>query len=154
MWRLLALGAIGYAGQSTLFYLSLQRGTAATSILLFYAYPALVCAIGWARAARAAAVPAHVPRSALSAAGTALVATASGPVAIDPLGVACALGSALVFALYVLAGQRVAHGADAMRRRCGSPRAPPLHCACRRARSRGGLAVPDGAGRCCSPTAC
>ena len=45
--RLLALGAIGYAGQSTLFYLSLQRGTAATSILLFYAYPALVCAIGW-----------------------------------------------------------------------------------------------------------
>ena len=45
--RILALGAIGYAGQSSLFYLSLQRGTAATSILLFYAYPALVCVIGW-----------------------------------------------------------------------------------------------------------
>ena len=112
--QLLALGAIGYAGQSTLFYLSLQRGTAATSILLFYAYPALVCVIGWLALREPRPCRRTCVALVLSAAGTALVATASGSVAIDPLGVACALGSALVFALYVLAGQRAGHGADAM----------------------------------------
>lgn len=112
--RILALGAIGYAGQSSLFYLSLQRGTAATSILLFYAYPALVCLIGWLvlgerRPARRTALALG-----LSAAGTATVAAASGPLTVSALGVACALGSALVFALYLLAGQRLGGGTDAM----------------------------------------
>ncbi len=112
--RLLALGAIGYAGQSTLFYLSLQRGTAATSILLFYAYPALVCVIGWVVLRERRPCPRTWLALGLSAAGTALVATAAGPVEIDPLGVAFALTSALVFALYVLAGQRLARSVDAM----------------------------------------
>ena len=126
--RLLALGAIGYAGQSTLFYLSLQRGTAATSILLFYAYPALVCAIGWLVLRERRPCRRTCAALALSAAGTALVATAAGPVTVDPLGVCFALGSALVFALYVLAGQRMASGVDAMakaalgRRRSGARR--------------------------------
>ncbi|MDP1858708.1 MAG: DMT family transporter, partial [Gemmatimonadaceae bacterium] len=112
--RLLALGAIGYAGQSTLFYLSLQRGTAATSILLFYAYPSLVCLIGWLALRERRPCRRTCAALALSAGGTALVTTAAGPVAIDPLGVAFALGSAVVFALYVLAGQRLATGCDAM----------------------------------------
>lgn len=112
--RILALGAVGYAGQSSLFYLSLQRGTAATSILLFYAYPALVCVIGWValgdrRPARRTALALG-----LSAAGTATVAVTSGPLTVSALGVACALGSALVFALYLLAGQRLGGTVDAM----------------------------------------
>ena len=112
--RLLALGSVGYAGQSTLFYLSLQRGTAATSILIFYAYPSLVCLVGWL--ALREGRPCRRTRVALvlAASGTALVVTASGPVAIEPLGVVFALSSALVFALYVLAGQRLAVGCDAM----------------------------------------
>jgi drug/metabolite transporter (DMT)-like permease len=113
--RLLALGAIGYAGQSTLFYLSLQRGTAATSILLFYAYPALVCLIGWAALRERRPCRRTWLALGLSAGGSALVATASGPVSVDPLAVVFALGSALVFALYVLAGQRLGLGVDAMR---------------------------------------
>jgi drug/metabolite transporter (DMT)-like permease len=112
--RLLALGAVGYAGQSTLFYLSLQRGTAATSVLLFYAYPAIVCAIGWLLLRERRPCPRTCAALALSVAGTALVAVSSGPLAISELGVVFALGSALVFALYVLAGQRLSAGVDAM----------------------------------------
>jgi len=115
---LLALGAIGYAGQSTLFYLSLERGTAATSILLFYAYPALVCAIGWLALRERRPSARTCTALALSAAGTALVA-ARGPVALDPLAVVFALGSAFVFALYVLAGHRLAGGGDAMVKAAG-----------------------------------
>jgi len=111
---LLALGSIGYAGQSTLFYLSLQRGTAATSILLFYAYPALVCAIGWIALGERRPCRRTCAALALAAAGTALVAASSGAVTLSALGVVFALGSALVFALYVLAGQRLSAGVDAM----------------------------------------
>ena len=142
--QLLALGAIGYAGQSTLFYLSLQRGTAATSILLFYAYPALVCVIGWVALCEPRPCRRTCVALGLSAAGTALVATASGRVAIDPLGVACALGSALVFALYVLAGQRAGHGADAMSKAMWVAAGAALSCAGRGAIASGGLSVPDG----------
>ncbi len=114
--RLLALGAAGYAGQSTLFYLSLQRGTAATSILLFYAYPALVCVIGWLALRERRPCRRTWLALGLSVAGSALVATAArAAVAVDPIAIACALGSALVFALYVLAGQRLGTGVDAMR---------------------------------------
>ena len=116
---LVALGAIGYAGQSTLFYLSLQRGTAATSILLFYAYPALVCAIGWLALREGRPSVATGTALALSVGGSALVAAGGGPVAIDPLAVAFALGSALVFGLYVIAGQRLALGVDAMVKAAG-----------------------------------
>jgi drug/metabolite transporter (DMT)-like permease len=112
--RILALGAIGYAGQSTLFYLSLQRGTAATSVLLFYAYPALVCVIGWGALREPHPSRRTCGALLLSAAGTGLVATAGGSVTIDALAVIFALGSALVFALYMLAGQRLARGVDAM----------------------------------------
>jgi drug/metabolite transporter (DMT)-like permease len=113
--RLLALGAIGYAGQSTLFYLSLQRTTAATSILLFYAYPALVSLIGWLVLRERRPCGRTWIALGLSAGGSATVATAGGgAVAADPLGIAFALGSALGFALYLLAGQRIGAGTDAM----------------------------------------
>jgi drug/metabolite transporter (DMT)-like permease len=111
--KILALGAVGYAGQSTLFYLSLQRGTAASCILLFYAYPALVIVIAWAlgqgRPARGTVVAVV-----LSAAGAALVATSSGPLTISQAGIALALGSACVFAVYVLAGSALSSGLNAM----------------------------------------
>ena len=112
--RILALGAIGYAGQSSLFFLSLQRGTAATSILLFYAYPALVCIIGWLALGELRPARRTALALGLSALGTAAVAATSGPLTVSALGVACALGSALVFALYLLAGQRLAGDGDAM----------------------------------------
>jgi drug/metabolite transporter (DMT)-like permease len=111
--KILALGAIGYAGQSTLFYLSLQRGTAASCILLFYAYPALVVLIAWA-IGQGAPAPGTVAAVVLSGAGAALVAFSSGPLAISEAGIALALGSACVFALYVLAGSALGSGCGAM----------------------------------------
>ena len=140
----LALGAVGYAGQSTLFYLSLQRGTAATSILLFYAYPALVCAIGWLALRERRPSARTCAALALSAGGSALVAAGGGPVAIDPLGVVFALGSALVFALYVLAGQRLAAGVDAMVTAAGVAAGAAISSAAQGAVT-GTLAVPAGA---------
>lgn len=111
--KILALGAVGYAGQSTLFYLSLQRGTASSCILLFYAYPALVILLAWAlgqgRPARGTVIAVI-----LSAGGAALVATSSGPLTISHAGIALALGSACVFALYLLVGSTLSSGVDAM----------------------------------------
>jgi drug/metabolite transporter (DMT)-like permease len=139
----LGLGAIGYAGQSTLFYLSLQRGTAATSILLFYAYPGLVCAIGWLALGERRPCARTCAALALSAGGSALVAAGGGPVAVDPLGVAFALGSALVFALYVLAGQRLAAGVDAMVTAAGVAAGAAITSAAQGALTHG-LAAPGG----------
>ena len=147
MLRILALGAIGYAGQSSLFYLSLQRGTAATSILLFYAYPALVCVIGWLALGERRPARRTALALGLSAAGTATVAATSGPLTVSALGVACALGSALVFALYLLAGQRLGGAVrrdDDRRPRRGGRRAglrragrrSPTTCTCPRSSGR------------------
>lgn len=111
--KILALGAVGYAGQSTLFYLSLQRGTAASCILLFYAYPALVVLIAWALG-QGAPGRGTVAAVLLSAVGAALVAFSSGPLAISEAGIALALGSACVFAIYVLAGSALGSGCGAM----------------------------------------
>jgi drug/metabolite transporter (DMT)-like permease len=140
---ILALGAIGYAGQSTLFYLSLQRGTAATSILLFYAYPALVCVIGWVALRERRPSGRTCAALLLSAAGTGLVAAAGGPVTIDPLAVAFALGSALIFALYMLAGQRLARGVDAMTTAAWVATGAAIGCAGQGALT-GGLSAPGG----------
>ena len=111
--KILALGAVGYAGQSTLFYLSLQRGTAASCILLFYAYPALVVLIAWGLG-RGAPSRGTAVAVILAAAGAAIVALSSGPLAISDVGIALALGSACVFALYVLAGDALSNGFSAL----------------------------------------
>jgi drug/metabolite transporter (DMT)-like permease len=140
---LLALGAIGYAGQSTLFYLSLQRGTAATSILLFYAYPTLVCAIGWLALREGRPSGRTGVALALSAGGSALVATGAGRIAVDPLAVVFALGSALVFGLYVICGERLAAGVDAMVKAAGVALGAALASAGQGALT-GGLVAPGG----------
>ena len=141
--RILALGAIGYAGQSSLFYLSLQRGTAATSILLFYAYPALVCVIGWLALGERRPTRRTALALGLSAAGTATVAITSGRLTVSALGVACALGSALVFALYLLAGQRLGGAGDAMATAALVAAGAALSCLVQGALTHD-LQVPDG----------
>jgi drug/metabolite transporter (DMT)-like permease len=141
--KILALGSIGYAGQSTLFYMSLQRGPAASSILLFYAYPALVCVIGWVALGERRPSRRTCVALLLAAAGTAMVAAAGGPVTINPLAVVFALGSALVFAVYMLAGQRLAGGVDAMTTAAWVATGAALGCAGQGALT-GRLPAPDG----------
>jgi drug/metabolite transporter (DMT)-like permease len=107
------LGALGYTAESTLFFMGLERGTAAAVALLFYVYPAVVTVVelaaGWAPA-RGRTVAAL----ALSLTGTALVVATGSHVAISAVGVLCALGAAGTFAAYALVSTRVVRATDAL----------------------------------------
>jgi drug/metabolite transporter (DMT)-like permease len=109
--RVLLLGVVGYAVESTFFYMGLERGSASAVALLFYAYPSIVALLGLAMGR-------PIPRRtlgaiALSAAGTALVVAAGGDVHISAGGVAFALMSAGSFAVYLVVSHRVAPRTDA-----------------------------------------
>lgn len=111
--RVLLLGVIGYATESALFYSALQRGTAAAVALLFYSYPAVVAVLemtaGAVRPTRRL-----LGALALSISGTALVVTTGAGVEISRAGVAFAIGAALSYAVYVLAGARVVRRTDSL----------------------------------------
>jgi drug/metabolite transporter (DMT)-like permease len=115
--RIVALGAFGYTLESTLFYLSLERGTAAACVLLFYAYPAIVLVLELARA-RERMNTATAAALALSLGGTAVVVAAGGDVAISDAGVLLALGSAVAYALYLLLGRQLGARSDPMTTAC------------------------------------
>ncbi len=107
-WRVFLLGAVGYATESTLFYMALERGTAASAALLFYAYPLMVTvaelALGWSRFR-----PRILVALAVSAAGTVLVVASGDELGISPAGMACALASAAAFGAHLLACTRLIH---------------------------------------------
>ncbi|MCW2681216.1 MAG: protein of unknown function transrane [Frankiales bacterium] len=101
---LLALGGIGYVGMSLCYFFALERISAGLTSLLLYFYPALVVVLG-------AVLLRDRPRPlALLAVGVATVGTVLtiGPVeGGQGLGIALGLGSALVYATYILVGSRV-----------------------------------------------
>ena len=105
--RILLLGAVGYTTESMLFYLALERGTAAACILLFYAYPAIVSAIEIAHGKERPSSPTLVAL-ALSVVGTVVVVAARGDVSIGPIGISLALASATVYAAYLVIGRELA----------------------------------------------
>jgi drug/metabolite transporter (DMT)-like permease len=104
-WWLVVLGALGYAPEAVLFFLGLERGTAATVVLLFYTYPVLVTlltmALGLGR-------PGLLVVGALVAAvaGAALVVGTSGGLDITAAGIAFSFGSALTFSIYLVTADR------------------------------------------------
>jgi drug/metabolite transporter (DMT)-like permease len=95
--RLLLLGATGYTAESTLFFLALQRDTAAACALLFYTYPAFVLIVELARKRECVRLPLVVALG-LSTAGTVLVVASGKGLAISDLGIILALGSGVVYA--------------------------------------------------------
>jgi drug/metabolite transporter (DMT)-like permease len=111
-WRALALGMLGYAVESVLFYSALQRGSAAAVALLFYSYPAMVAGLELAtrqvqpNRRLLAALP-------LSVVGTLMIVTA-GSIAISPGGVFFALLSAASFTGYLIVSSRVVPRTDAL----------------------------------------
>ncbi|HEX8159405.1 MAG TPA: EamA family transporter [Solirubrobacteraceae bacterium] len=115
--RIVALGAFGYTLESTLFYLSLQRGTTAACVLLFYAYPAIVAAIEFARG-NEPLTAATATALALSVAGTTVVVATGSDVSITNTGVMLALGSAAAYALYLVVGRQLGRRTDAMTAAC------------------------------------
>jgi len=100
-WWLVGLGVLGYSVESALFFFALRHGEAAAVTLLFFTYPVFV-ALAWVALGRG--VPSALIWVALVCAviGSALVIAFSGRLAISPIGVVFAVGSALSFTAYLL----------------------------------------------------
>jgi drug/metabolite transporter (DMT)-like permease len=102
----LAMGGIGYATQSGLFFAALERIDASLLALILYAYPALVT-IGAIVLRRERASVRRVAALVIASAGTALVLGGAASGSLDPLGAAMGLGAAVAYTVYILAGDRV-----------------------------------------------
>jgi drug/metabolite transporter (DMT)-like permease len=103
---LLALGGIGYAGQSTLYFSGLQRVSASLSSVLLYVYPAFVALLGWAvggRRPKTATIAALV----IALGGVVLTVGDERSGRIDPLGGAFLIGSAAAYAVYIITSHRL-----------------------------------------------
>jgi drug/metabolite transporter (DMT)-like permease len=108
--RLIAflVGAVGYAGQATLFYLALSKGTAGAVALLFYAYPAMVT-VGESITSRTLPTARAIAAVILSAMGAAIIVSTGGRLEISRSGIVLSLAAAAAFAAYLLAGDRLLH---------------------------------------------
>lgn len=107
----LALGGVGYAAQSGLYFLGLEFLTAGMVSIVLYTYPALVvCLVVVANPDRVTTTV--VISLALSLGGVALI-TGADPAGVDPRGVVIVLGAALAYSLYIIASQRALATVDA-----------------------------------------
>lgn len=98
------LGAFVYGLQAVLFYSALNYGTVASVSLLFYTYPIIVLLVSLAlRLRRWSWLTGG--SAGLSVIGAALVVATGRAVAIEPIGIAMALGSACCVAVFLLANK-------------------------------------------------
>lgn len=104
----LALGAVGYALQATLYFAALERLDAPVVGLVFYTYPVLVALVA-ALLGRERLTRRRGAALAVASAGTALVLLGAGDVALDALGVVLALGTAVAYTGYILVSDSVVH---------------------------------------------
>lgn len=110
LWTLVALGALGYVGMSLCYFFALERIAAGLTALLLYFYPALVVVLG-AIVLRDRPRTAALACVALATVGTVLTI---GPVGGgQALGVVLGLGSALIYATYIIVSSRV-HGVGSL----------------------------------------
>src|SRR5258706_2558306 len=102
----LALGAVGYAVQAGLFFGALTHIDASLTSLLLYTYPALVflaaLAVGRERADRR-----RTGTLVLASGGAVLVLLGGRTGALEPTGVAMALGAAVTYTAYILVSHRI-----------------------------------------------
>lgn len=107
----LALGAVGFATQATLYFEALRVMDASLLSLILYTYPLMVTA---------AAVLLRRDRMtrnrgvalAVASAGTLLVLLGAGAGALSPLGAALGFGAALTYTIYILASDRALQNAS------------------------------------------
>jgi drug/metabolite transporter (DMT)-like permease len=104
-WRIglvaLGIGLGSYSLESGLFYASLTRIDASLAELLLFSYPAIVV-LGAIALRRESGSRRRLVALGLATTGVGLVLAGGDPGALDPLGVALALGAALMYAIYVL----------------------------------------------------
>jgi drug/metabolite transporter (DMT)-like permease len=105
----LAMGAVGYATQSGLFFGALERMDASLLALILYVYPALVL-VGAVALGRERASARRVVALVIALAGTALVLAGAASGGLDALGTAMGFGAALAYTIYILTGDRVGAG--------------------------------------------
>jgi drug/metabolite transporter (DMT)-like permease len=107
----LGLGAAGYAAQAGLYFGALTRIDASLTALLLYVYPALVF-LGALAMGREHVTRARVVALALASGGAALVLLGGAIGTVDGVGVAMAVGAALVYATYILVADRIVAHVD------------------------------------------
>jgi drug/metabolite transporter (DMT)-like permease len=99
-----ALGAVGFGAQATGYFTALGRIDASLLSLLVYTYPVIVAvaavALGRDRASRRTAVALTI-----ASAGLVLVLAGAASGALDPVGTALGLGTAVVYSVYVLVSE-------------------------------------------------
>jgi drug/metabolite transporter (DMT)-like permease len=104
----LALGALGYATPSSLYFAALERIDASLVALVLYTYPVFVT-VAAAVLGRDRLTPARCVALAVATGGTLLVLLGAGRLSIDLLGVALALCAAVTYTVYVLVADSVVH---------------------------------------------
>ncbi len=102
----LAMGGIGYATQSGLFFGALERMDASLLALILYAYPVLVM-LGAVALGRERATVRRTVALLVASAGTVFVLGGAASGSLDPLGTAMGFGAAIAYTVYILAGDRI-----------------------------------------------
>jgi len=102
----LAMGAIGYAAQSGLYFGALERMDASLLALILYVYPATVLLAAVALG-RERATPRRAVALVVALAGITLVLGSAASGGLDALGTAMGLGAALTYTAYILVGDRL-----------------------------------------------
>ena len=110
--RMLALGAIGYSAQAALFFAAVERLDAALAALLLYLYPFLVFAISVAVGHEKLTARRAIPLVGAGGGVMLVLGAGAGGSAVDPIGVACALGAALVYTGYILVADGLVADSD------------------------------------------
>lgn len=101
------MGGVGYVGQSYCYFASLQYASAGVTALLLYLYPALVSLLGWWVLHRPLS-GARIAALALALIGCAM--TVAGAMHGTAPGILLGLAAALIYATYILVGERVTRG--------------------------------------------
>jgi drug/metabolite transporter (DMT)-like permease len=99
-------GTLGYGSEAALYFSALNHGSAAAVTLLFYTYPVWVMLVTIALDRRAPSPPLFVAL-ALAIGGSAIVVLGGGgETDVEPLGIALALATAIVYTAYLVGTDR------------------------------------------------
>jgi drug/metabolite transporter (DMT)-like permease len=108
---LAVMGGVGYVGQSWCYFSALSHASAGLTALLLYLFPVIVTVLH-AVLARRMLRPLRAAAVLVALAGTTL--TIGGNVEGQALGVAFGIAAALIYALYIIVGERVTAGIGAI----------------------------------------
>ncbi|WP_126445365.1 DMT family transporter [Sulfuricystis multivorans] len=103
LW-LIVMGAAGYVGQAFCYFTALKYASAGLVALLLYLYPAIVTLLSALLYRRKIGI-ARAIAVALALLGTAL--TVGGDLSSQPLGIVFGLGAALIYSIYIIAGEGI-----------------------------------------------